>query len=67
MDRRFQDINIVDKHFIYEKLVIPRGSKITAILFLSDKIYIQYIHNNFFQVGIIEFDELENYKKIVID
>jgi len=67
MDRRFQDITIVDKHFRNEELVIPRGSTIKTILFLSDKIYIHYTHNGFLQVAIIDYDQLENGKKLVID
>lgn len=33
MDRRFQDISIVDKHFRDDELVIPRESKIMSIFF----------------------------------
>lgn len=69
MDKHFQDMTIMDKHFNIktERLVIPRGSTIKTILFLSDNIYIHYIHNGFLQVAIIGYDQLENGKKIIID
>lgn len=68
MDRKFQDISIVDKNFRDEKLVIPRESQIRTITFYKDNITIIYINSlGYHDVKTINYELLENGKKLVID
>ena len=68
MDRRFQDISIVDKHFRDSELLLPRGSKIRDIVFFENNITIFYYNNlGYYNVKTINYELLENGRKLVID
>lgn len=68
MDRRFQDISIVDKHFRDDELVIPRESKIMSISFQEDYILVFYINSlGYASIKHINYELLENGRKLVID
>lgn len=68
MDRKFQDISIVDKHFRDEELVIPRESQILSISFTKDYILIFYRNSlGYASIKHINYELLENGRKLVID
>lgn len=68
MDKRFQDINVVDKEFKTMALVIPRGSHIKSISFQETRIQVSYVDNlGYVRLSYLEYEDLENGRKIVID
>lgn len=68
MDRRFQDISIVDKHFRDDELVIPRGSQIMSISFKENYIIVFYVDSfGYAKIKHINYELLENGRKLVID
>lgn len=68
MDRRFQDINIVNKYFRDNELVIPRESQIKSISFKESCILVFFVDSlGYARIKHINYESLENGRKLVID
>lgn len=66
MNKIYQDLIIVDRHYRDKKLVIPRCSHIITINFYTDYVRVQYFDNGVFKETNIDYYELTS-NKLVID
>lgn len=68
MDKKYQDITIVDKNYHTIKLAVPRMSKLISIFFDEDAVIIHYVNNDgYYDIKNIAYEQLNNGFKLIID
>ena len=68
MDKKYQDITIVDKHYHTMALAIPRMSQLISIFFDDDAVRIHFVNNEgMYDTISIAYEQLTNGFKLIID
>ena len=66
MDKKFQDLHVVDRHDRELFLVIPRECHIISIFFDDDAVRVHYVNKGMFETMNIGYEQLA-YNKLIID